>query len=728
MSNSTVVIQHDQLLIRNMIEHIENAKYLLELETNEEVKIDLFKESILKLVSFLDSSDFVEIRNKLDLEEIELNLLIKQIKLLRVALTQSNPSKIEQLRANLIESNIIEFLNKLLILSNQLDKNPYELWLEEHQKLIAKLTEEFRINDIRHSTIKEFEVEFRKFMDSKLHVKFIKRTGFNYELTPVMYYNNEFIELPHPVNGERWLISGNPSKHHDFLKVLRKGDLLLIDYRAVSQSAEQFHHSLITIDYSGCIKLEKNINSILENNFSNIETKEIYRMLGLKDTSSQLLLNALIQVLVPESTELKQSVEEKRHEIKELKKEYNELEEKINDQRNGLTLEQKKWSEILERIDYSVENGKDEEESISYNPSTFIKDLQSRIYYADDNHLIYDESILELLISSVRANILTILSGPSGTGKSSLITAIGDAISNAKVTMVPVQSSWTDAQDLLGYFHPNEKIFVATPFMEALAEARIAEVTGKDELHIICLDEMNLAHIEYYFAQFLSIREQKRPTIQLYPNRYEKWAFDVDSGDIDASVFARENAKELIKYYPSNFVIPPNVRFVGTLNMDHTVKSLSPKVIDRSLVIELLKLTENEEKEIIETVKKHNNNLPINVPLTQFCTSPSESDEAVVKELKVLSNIFKDFRDVPLNSRGLNHLRLITSFWTKDSNSNIDDLKDLLIKGKILPRIEVKKSSIEKLYTEKINKLENYPKSNDKMQEMFNTNHTVSFW
>ena len=368
----------------------------------------------------------------------------------------------------------------------------------------------------------------------------------------------------------------------------------------------------------------------------------------------------------------------------------------------------------------------EKEETIPYNSKTFIKDLQARIYYGDNNELVYDDIILELFLSAVRSNILTILTGPSGTGKSSLVEVLENAISNVKVKMISVQSSWTDAQDLLGYFHPNEKVFVATPFMEALATARIAEKTKKDELHIICLDEMNLAHIEYYFAQFLSIREQKEPKIQLYPKRYEQWAVGVLAGEIEGDSFAKQNAEELIEKYPSTFVVPSNVRFVGTLNMDHTVKSLSPKVVDRSLIIELVKLSSEAEANIIQQVQQNGNNKSINIPLNEYIDVTYNVDENIVKEIIAFSNVFKDFRDIPLNGRGLKHLRAILSYWNEPSEEALLNLKDLLIKGKVLPRIEVKKSSLENL--DILNKLNGYKFSKSKMTAMLNTNHTVSFW
>ena len=80
--------------------------------------------------------------------------------------------------------------------------------------------------------------------------------------------------------------------------------------------------------------------------------------------------------------------------------------------------------------------------------------------------------------------------------------------------IIPVKPNWTSSEDLLGYYNPLEKKYLATPFLEALIEAK----QNPDIPYFICLDEMNLARVEYYFADFLSKLEERneQPTIQLY--------------------------------------------------------------------------------------------------------------------------------------------------------------------------------------------------------------------
>ena len=115
--------------------------------------------------------------------------------------------------------------------------------------------------------------------------------------------------------------------------------------------------------------------------------------------------------------------------------------------------------------------------------------------------LFYEIDTLRLFISGFAAARLIILQGISGTGKTSLPYAFGKFIQN-DVTIASVQPSWRDRTELFGYFNEFTKRFNETEVLKKMYEARFM-----DDVSVIILDEMNIARVEYYFAELLSILE-----------------------------------------------------------------------------------------------------------------------------------------------------------------------------------------------------------------------------
>jgi MoxR-like ATPase len=156
-----------------------------------------------------------------------------------------------------------------------------------------------------------------------------------------------------------------------------------------------------------------------------------------------------------------------------------------------------------------------------------------------------------------------VLSGISGTGKTWLAEAYARAV-GAKCLLVPVAPNWTTNEDLLGYLNPVDGNYHNTEFSVFLREAArehadaVAEKRSARPYHLI-LDEMNLARVEQYFAKFLSAMELRTRS---------------------------EDAR--IELAPNNVVaLTPNLRFVGTVNVDETTHGFADKVYDRSQLIEL---------------------------------------------------------------------------------------------------------------------------------------------
>ena len=141
----------------------------------------------------------------------------------------------------------------------------------------------------------------------------------------------------------------------------------------------------------------------------------------------------------------------------------------------------------------------------------YIEYIKNYLAFREDKKLYYSEEILEQFYAGLCTNQLIVLSGQPGTGKTSLVEGFCNAIS-AKLTIISVQPNWTDNQDLLGFFNPIEGTYISTTFLDAIIEAE----NNPEQLHIICLDEMNLAHVEYYFSEFLSKLQSEDKKITLY--------------------------------------------------------------------------------------------------------------------------------------------------------------------------------------------------------------------
>lgn len=145
-------------------------------------------------------------------------------------------------------------------------------------------------------------------------------------------------------------------------------------------------------------------------------------------------------------------------------------------------------------------------------------------------------------------------------------TASGEDSASRHAT-IAVRSDWTDPRGLIGYFNPLTSSYVRTELVEILLRA------GDDPGHpyVVILDEMNLARVEYYFSDFLSALESGEPLSLMSP------------GAADENAASREGAEAEL---PAELEIPPNVSFIGTVNVDETTHPFSPKVLDRANVIE----------------------------------------------------------------------------------------------------------------------------------------------
>ena len=183
-----------------------------------------------------------------------------------------------------------------------------------------------------------------------------------------------------------------------------------------------------------------------------------------------------------------------------------------------------------------------------------------RNYAASQWKLYYTINTIRQLVAGIATSKLIILEGISGTGKTSLATVLGKFF-NFPASLIPVQPSWKDRSELIGYYNEFTKKFNETEFLRSLYVT-----TYRKDLNIIILDEMNLARIEYYFAEFLSIMEKKETA---------DWLIDLVPAPMPGDP---KNFKD-----GGKLLIPQNVLFFGTANNDDSTFTISDKVYDRAI-------------------------------------------------------------------------------------------------------------------------------------------------
>ena len=197
----------------------------------------------------------------------------------------------------------------------------------------------------------------------------------------------------------------------------------------------------------------------------------------------------------------------------------------------------------------------------------------------------YTYNQLSNLYLSLKTKPFTILAGISGTGKSKIIRLFADSI-NADYTLISIRPDWNDATELLGYKNLDDK-FIKGQLTKTILKAK----QNKNKPHLICLDEMNLARVEYYLSDYLSIIESRKKVGQ-----------EIITDDI---VQFEENNETI------NLHIPDNIYIIGTVNMDDSTFQFSRKVLDRANTIEFSDVDLDnlffENNEEVESLNVSNN-------------------------------------------------------------------------------------------------------------------------
>lgn len=415
----------------------------------------------------------------------------------------------------------------------------------------------------------------------------------------------------------------------------------------ISSSIYDFHYEKAKAEISELIEQKK----LQQEEQLAAEAAEVRSQLELKNQALNKAIadrNTAIEVgkkLYENHSKLTEKVENLGHEkqqkqeaIQELTQYYLKIEADMNKKMERLKnyMEDKalflKTFEFIEEEDLndflSTPNANERVEGISFLDELKGDYKQAVSYiqsYLVNNDILYPRHIIENFITLLRTKDLIVLAGDSGSGKTNLVKSFAKAV-GGKSIIIPVKPNWTSSEDLLGYYNPLEKKYLATPFLDALLEAQ----RNPEIPYFICLDEMNLARVEYYFADFLSLLESRdeEPEIILYSedesshvlselkavvdiiqSTKKKYSKDGVVSFIELlkdeqlnsqlrSAFGFGEQDSLIKYHneirrmlsavmelPASIKMPTNVHLVGAINIDETTHYLSPKILDRAHIM-----------------------------------------------------------------------------------------------------------------------------------------------
>lgn len=243
---------------------------------------------------------------------------------------------------------------------------------------------------------------------------------------------------------------------------------------------------------------------------------------------------------------------------------------------------------VSDKVDESVFNVAEVMDSVSKVCDIYNDHFKSKTVKIKPNYRPY--------ITAIKSKPFLLLAGISGTGKSRIVRELARACWDEgteeykahkpkNFEMVQVKPNWHDSSELLGYVSrvSGKPEFIAGDFLKFVAKAW----ENLDVPHFLCLDEMNLAPVEQYFAEYLSVVESRKSqddgtvkTDAILKKADEEWYFN-----LTAQLTSKE---EIRKQFNSNGItIPQNLIVVGTVNMDETTFSFSRKVLDRAMTIEM---------------------------------------------------------------------------------------------------------------------------------------------
>ena len=323
---------------------------------------------------------------------------------------------------------------------------------------------------------------------------------------------------------------------------------------------------------------------------------------------------------------------------------------------------------ILEEYYAPIENETNVQIDLKKQSPFEIKSFQNACKNAG---LVYSDKLITRFASSLLTKPFVILTGLSGSGKTKLAQAFVQWIcqEESQYRIIPVGADWTNREPLLGYpnaLKPEDYVKPDSGVIDLVIQAN----SNPELPHFLILDEMNLSHVERYFADFLSVMESKEE-IPLYAE-----------GTVDNGV-------------PSKLKVPANLFIIGTVNIDETTNMFSSKVLDRANTIEF-RINNNEMKGFLGTANDLNMTalLGKGVDMSQSFISLSNNKSFTAKDRdEINKTLLKFFGELQKTGAEFGYrsateiLRLINQLDTLNNKISTSEKIDIAIMQKLLPKL-----------------------------------------
>ena len=312
----------------------------------------------------------------------------------------------------------------------------------------------------------------------------------------------------------------------------------------------------------------------------------------------------------------------------------------------------------LHSIDVQFKDYKVQDYGNSFTLEELVEEFRN--FAASKLKLYYTTNMIRLFISGLSATKLVILQGISGTGKTSLAYAWGKFIKNDAI-IASVQPSWRDRTELFGYFNEFTKKFNETDVLKGMYLAGYT-----DDVYVTVLDEMNIARVEYYFAEMLSILEM--------PSR-DEWIIELVPSSWD---------NDPVKLQGGKLKIPGNMWYIGTINNDDSTFAVTDKVYDRAMPIDI-----NDKGQVFEPVDTDAMNINSSYLEGLFAEAKKNNPLTAEMEQKISDMddyVIQHFR-IAFGNRIVKQMRDFVATYVACGGTEVDGV-DYYIARKILRKFE----------------------------------------